>query len=393
MKLIRTLFFTPFFLVFFTSVFGIEADSTIHTDHSYSFRPQLLINYMSIGKTKEPRRKSVENQINYRFQEFSLSGYTPIYEKKYLKTEKKAFEPTLSLLFTGSLSSSRSFFQFVDTKPVLRVSAGIRALYFSGNKNIWMLSLAPFISEESRLLKNSVPRFFGSFLYSRMVNEFVSYRLGLSYSYLFNGGTLLPILGLRVGNYQKVYLNIQIPRDVSLVWNINNKFQVGIFSRVSGGIYRFRIDDEVTRFKDIKGKAVLYRTDLLTGIMLNYSPNSQVYFSFNTGFATRRNINVAFTNELIPVRGHVIDDGVGTPSLFLNFSVAFYFGKPTYNGGYNQLIEQKALNNSMDVGDFNLGNNQLTNDMNKATIKDINKKDLQKLNDQYLDVKDFLFDE
>jgi hypothetical protein len=238
-----------------------------------------------------------------------------------------------------------------------------------------------------------VPRFYGSILYTRMVNEHFSYRLGLTYTYLFNGGTLLPLLGFRVGDYQKVFLNVQIPRDISLIWTINNHWQTGIFTRLSGGIYRFQIDENFTRLQDQTGKAVLYRTDILTGLMLNYSPNSQLYFSLNLGFATKRNLNVAFTNEFIPTRAHVIDDGKAAPAPFFNFSVAINFGKPTYNGAYNHLIEQKAVNNSIDVGDFNFGNNQITNDMNKVGVRDLTKKELKKMNDQYMDVKDFLIDE
>ncbi len=371
--------------------FGLEIDS-VTKPQNYSFRSQLLVNYTSIGQTNR-RTRGTNNQYNYRFQEFSLSGYLPVYEKKYALRSTNTEQASFTLLFTGSISSSRSYFNFASTQPILRLSAGFRALYYTGKKGIWMASLAPFVSEETKLFKNAVPRFFGSILYTRMVNEYFSYRLGISYSYLINGGTLLPILGFRVGDYQKVYLNFQIPRDISLVWTINNHWQTGIFSRVSGGIYRFNIDRKLDKFNNIEGKAVLYRTDLLSGIMLNYSPNSQWYFSLNAGIAHSRNINVAFTNEFIPTKAHVIDNGSASPAPFVNFSMAIYFGKPTYNGAYNHLIEQKAVNNSVDAGDFNLGNNQITNDMNRVGVNDINKKDLKKINDRYMDVKDFLMDE
>ncbi|MFN0049402.1 MAG: hypothetical protein ACKVOU_09785 [Cytophagales bacterium] len=369
-----------------------QSDSIQNGRKNYSFRPQLSLNCTSIGRESE-RARNRNEQFNYRFQEVSLSGYIPIFEKKYKPILKYPELPSLTLLFTGSISNSRSYFKFTDTKPVVRISAGLRALYYSGNKSIWMLSFAPFISEESTLYRNAVPRFFGSILYTRMVNEYFSYRLGISYSYLFNGGTFLPILGIRVGDYQKVFLNIQIPRDISLYWTINSHWQTGIFSRLSGGIYRFKIDENINNFRNIKGNAVLYRSDILTGFLVNYSPNPNLYFSVNTGVAHNRTINIAFTNELIPTRGHVVEDGRASVSPFINFSLAVYFGKPTYNGSYNGLIEQKAVNNSIDAGDFNLGNNQITNDMNKVGIKDINKKELKKLNDQYMDVKDFLFDE
>ena len=368
-----------------------EVDSVSNDEMKYSFRKQLSFNFLSVGQTREPLRNKNTELYQYRFQEIALSGYIPVFEGKYARDQGN--DASLTLLLNGSLSSSRSFFNFSSTKPVTRISLGLRALYYSGGKNIWMVSFSPFLSEEVKLIKNVVPRFFGSVLFTRMVNEYFSYKLGLSYTYLFNGGALLPIVGFRVGDYQKVFLNVQIPRDISLNWTINNHWQTGIFTRLSGGIYRFKVEDKIGRFKDSIGSVVLYRTDILTGFMINYSPSTNFYFSLNAGLAHNRNINIAFSNEFIPIRGHVIDDGRAVNAPFINLSMAIYFGKPTYNGVYNYLVEQKAVNNSLDPGDFNIGINQTTQDMNRVGVKDIIKKDLKTLNNRYLDVKDFLMDE
>lgn len=368
-----------------------SSDSLSQTSVVYTFRPQLTLNLLRINRGRDVSNSGKE-PFRYTFREFSASGYYPVKESKFY-SKNNNYQKSLTILCTGSLSRSVADFSFIETRPIVRLSAGVRILYNSGPKNIWMAGLSPFIAENEGSVRNAIPRFFANILYTRMVSEYFSYRLGLSYTYLFNGGALLPILGFRVGSYKGLFLNFQIPRDISLVWTINNNWQTGIFTRLSGGIYRFR---ESTLSRQIKGdeaNLVFYRTDFLNGIMINYSPNFKYYFSLNAGIAHNRSVNLALTNELIPTKGHIYIDEMAQSAGFVNLSFSVYFGKPTYSGSYNYLIEQKAVNNSFDAGNFNIGGNQITQDMNRVDTRDLRKKDLKNMNDRYLDVKDFLLDE
>jgi hypothetical protein len=99
---ISLLISTVFFGSFCKTAYG--QDSTNVARQNYSFRPQLVVNFVRIGNS-ERRLVRKGNDINYSFQEFSLSGYIPFYEKKYKIKRPEDLAPSLSLLFTGSLSS------------------------------------------------------------------------------------------------------------------------------------------------------------------------------------------------------------------------------------------------------------------------------------------------
>jgi hypothetical protein len=369
------------------------------TSKEFSLRPNLMVNFFTTRQSKD--RNIRNNEYSYNFREITLMGYYPVFEKNFPKkcnAERcdSDFNKNFSLLATGSLSSSKIDFSLYDNiKPVIRLSLGARAIYFDGNKSIFMANFAPFFSESAQSFGNMVPRFFASALYSRAVSEYFSYRLGFTFTYLLNGGTFLPLVGFRIGSYNSVYFNFQIPRDISLNFKISNKVWGGLFTRLSGGIYRFGMDDNKINFlqNNQVNNIALYRQELLTGIMINVAANSNLYFSFNAGFATQRKISGAFSNELIPTKKHFFADVTLKNSLFINVSVSYFFGKPIYNAGYNYLIEQKAINNSIDAGDINTGSNQTTNDMNAVKMRDITKKDIKKLNSNYLDLKDVLLEE
>ena len=380
-------------------------DTAIATSsNGYMMRPNLLINLYTTRNTtnQSPKRQ----EFSYNYQEISVQGYFPVLQKNYLKNTNTAFNPNLALLATGSIAISKANFDFTndtrrtnqieDIKPFTRVSLGLRGIYFDGNKSIFMASFSPFISESGRSFRNIVPRFFASALYSRAVSEYFSYRIGVMFTYLYDGGSILPLVGFRVGDYNKIYFNFQLPRDISLNFRISRSIWGGVFTRLNGGIYRFTTDTPINDFRnDVNTGIVLYRQELLSGLMLNYAVNSNLYFSLNMGISTNRRLSIAQTNELKPIKAH-LDGFVNEllkPTLFLNFSVSYFFGKPTYSSGYNYMIEEKALNNSNDVGDFNIGNNQINNDLNMVKPKDISKKDIKKLNASYLDLKDVMIDE
>jgi hypothetical protein len=405
MKQAYLLFITFSFVVHSYGSIKVCSDTVnIEPDSSKGFimRPNLLVNLYSTRPSGD--RQSKGKDFSYNYKEASIMGYYPIFERNYSKKGNTNYKPNLSVLATGSVAVSQVNLSIINNlQPFTRISAGLRTIYFDGNKSIWMASFSPFISESGSTFKNLVPRFFASALYSRSVSEYFSYRVGFTFTYLLNGGIFLPLIGFRVGDYNKVYFNFQLPKDISLNFRISSKCMIGVFTRLNGGIYRFSTDqplidyvkgDNIKKIKNVSSDAiVLYRTELLTGFMFNYAPNSNLYFSLNAGFATQRSISIAKTNEFIPIRNHILNNEPVRGSLFINLSISYFFGKPTYSGGYNYLIEEKAINNNNDVGDLNIGNNQINNDMNIVKPKDVSKRDIKKLNASYLDLRDLLLDE
>jgi hypothetical protein len=141
------------------------------------------------------------------------------------------------------------------------------------------------------------------------------------------------------------------------------------------------------------------RTDLLSGLMLNYAVSPSFYLSCNAGFVYNRSVDLSRTENFNGKGGGSVFKGSGKTlnienSGFVNFSLTFYFGKPSYVSGFAPLLEMKAVNSTHDAGDLNNSNDAITNDMNQVSENDINKKEARSsLEDNYKDVQDYLMEE
>jgi hypothetical protein len=265
-----------------------------------------------------------------------------------------------------------------------------------------MVNVSPFIAEDNISIKNPKWRMYGDLIYSRVVNKNFSYRLGLSYTYRFGGGGLIPVVGIRIGDYNKHFLSIQFPRNISYNVKLSPKIYVGAFIRPNGGIYRFKLNkpDQTLFQNNIESKnVVMTRTDYLSGLMLNYAATPNIYLSFNTGFVYNRTVELSQNNSFNGKGGNSVFRGTGRTlnienSVFVNLSLTFYFGKPTYSSGFSPLLEMKSLNNTYDAGDLNNSNDATTNDMNQVSDKNITKKEAKtSLEDNYKDIQDYLMEE
>ena len=265
-----------------------------------------------------------------------------------------------------------------------------------------MINVSPFIAEDNISIKNPRLRMFGDVIFSRSVSKDFSYRLGASYTYRFGNGAFVPVLGVRIGDYNKHFLSIQLPRNISFNIKLNPKVYLGAFVRVNGGIYRFTIkDSDNTVFKDgvDNQNIIMTRTDYLSGLSLNVAATSNLYLCLNLGVVTGRTIDLRINEKFSGVGGSSVFKGKGTTlnienSSYFNLSLSYYFGKANYQSAFSPMLEMKALNNNYDAGDLNNANDATTNDMNKVSVDDINKKEARSnLNDNYKDIQDFLMED
>ena len=390
-------------LVACSNIFAQDSKTKV-LDDEFRIRTALNIDFFSTKQVGLIAKSKKLAAVNYGFSEFSLGFYTPVFSLSSKKiADNKTYRSNFTLLATGSFVKSNPTFDFFTTeRHFIRVSGGLRALYFNGNKSLWMANVSPFIAEDNISIKNPKWRMYGDLIYSRVVNKNFSYRLGLSYTYRFGGGGLIPVLGIRIGDYNKHFLSIQFPRNISYNVKLSPKIYIGAFIRPNGGIYRFKLNkpDHSLVQSNIENKnVVMTRTDYLSGLMLNYAATPNIYLSFNTGFVYNRTVELSQNNNFNGKGGNSIFRGTGRTlnienSVFANLSLTFYFGKPTYSTGFSPLIEMKSLNNSYDAGDLNNSNDATTNDMNQVSDKNITKKEAKtSLEDNYKDIQDYLMEE
>ena len=387
----------------FQLVFAQNKKDSVQTFVSdFKLRPLLNLNFYGIREKGLSANSSYLKSITYKFQESNIGAVIPIYTSNFYADSNSKYKSNFSLLGTLSSQKSISTFSFMDPIINVRTTLGLRGIYFNGNKNIWLLNLSPFLAEDRNSYKNGQWRMFGDFVFSRAVSERLSYRLGLSYTYRFGGGRFLPVLGMRIGNYNKGFLMIQIPKNISYTHKIAKKGYLGIYMRPYGGTYRFVMKNADEAFVNPlfnNKNLVLNRTEYLTGLMFNYGIGKNAYLDLGLGATTRRSVMILDNKKMNGRGGRGIFAGTGKVmdilnAGFINVGLTIYFGKPTYYGAYSPLSEITTLNSTYDAGDINNTYNGATNDHNVVDPRDIKSKEAQKeLETNFRDIQDFLGEE
>ena len=373
-------------------------------DDDYKIRTSINLDLFGTKERNLIANSAKLKKVKYSFSEFSLGFYTPLYSYTSSKiADNKLYKSNFTLFATASFVTSSPDFSFYRTdKSFTRISAGLRAWYFNGNKSLWMLNVSPFIAEDNISIKHPQWRMYGDLVYSRVVSKKFSYRLGASYTFRFGKGGFVPVLGVRIGDYDKHFLSIQLPRNISYNVKISPKTYLGAFVRVNGGIYRFSIKSpDQTVFQDNldNQNIIMTRTDYLSGISINTAASPNLYLCFNAGIVSGRTVDLRMNEKFNGNGGASVFKGKGTTlnienSIFLNVSLTYSFGKPTYQSAFSPMLEMKALNNNYDAGDLNNSNDATTNDMNKVSSDDINKKEARSnLEDNYKDIQEYLMEE
>jgi hypothetical protein len=95
------------------------------------------------------------------------------------------------------------------------------------------------LNEDEYTINNPTWRYNASFLYNRMVNKKFKYRIGLTYTYLFGEGNLLPIVGGTYRFNQKNILLVNLPYNITYRHVINSNLSAGLFLKPNGSMNRF----------------------------------------------------------------------------------------------------------------------------------------------------------
>ena len=196
--------------------------------------PRLLLSYSHLGNQKYD-----SNANTFGLGQSSLALNLPLYHSNYTKSEyglKRflfiGFQPSLVL-------SSANFENTALDRKLINFSLGFNGIYFSSIKNLYLLSLRPILNEDEYTINNPIWRYNASFMYSRMVNTKFKYRIGLTYTYLFGEGNLLPIVGGTYRFNQKNILLVNLPYNITYRHVINSNLTAGLFLKPNGSMNRF----------------------------------------------------------------------------------------------------------------------------------------------------------
>lgn len=347
-----------YWLVFITMLSFLNAYSDSLTKGPNRFLNPTL--YFSSYNTTESRPSSNTNYIDgYSFSQNNVGGFMPLYTNSHLRKDSIS-KSTLHVLTTASVVNARLNFNgsgFNNNIEFYRISVGGRVIYNIG-KNVFFATFTPFVSHDAITIQNPTLRWTGSIVYNRTVSELFSYRIGIARSFLLglanpftlNGNIPIPLVGVRIGRLDGVYLNLTFPRFFALNFPMGTKVYGSLFSRPFGAVYNYNNRDSTLA---LKGQEIIFgRSDWISGFSMNYRPHKSVSFFLSTGLATNRYIYFDEKQNFIKDNKSLYRSELNS-SIFLEAGIALRLGKVKSVYNNNVMYDLFDINNLFDPGDLN----------------------------------------
>ncbi|MFI5142070.1 MAG: DUF6268 family outer membrane beta-barrel protein, partial [Bacteroidia bacterium] len=261
---------------------------TIFSDY-YSTPQKNLDQRFRKGSEDLAIRKHLEN---YQYSQLVGGFYFPIVTKDYNHADGST--GNFHLLGTGSYMMAMPRFGGTSNHNLLKASLGIRGIYNSGKKGIWFVDLTPFMSTDLSAHSSTVYRWASTILYDYMANPSLSFRFGITRTYLLGNRYHLPYLGVRIGRLDKSYLSIQFPRNVTFSFPMSKYLRGSVYFKPMGGVFNMANNDSI--YPKSKDNTIFYgRYELISGFRLDANLNKHVSVFASAGFTGVKSL--AFYSE------------------------------------------------------------------------------------------------
>ncbi|NVN94161.1 MAG: hypothetical protein HXX18_02635 [Bacteroidetes bacterium] len=260
----------------------------------------------------------------YGSNDFGISFIIPVYKHLFVNKENKSGFYNLSLLNSNNLIFSK--IDFLDkNNTLLNLNLGIKGVYFSGNKNLWLSKITLNFFEDEYSISAPHPKFSGTFIFDRIVNRNFSYHLGLTYRYSFGIASFLPVAGLKYGITDRWKLLLSLPFYSCIQYKVNKQLQLSTKIRPTGTLSYytnksklFGQSQEILLFRK---RANTFSLDAL------YKLNSSISILGEVGREANRKIY--FSNLRTEINKEPINYFMSriNSTWFINFGFAFKLGK------------------------------------------------------------------
>jgi hypothetical protein len=318
---------------------------------------------------------------DYRYLQSVWSFYAPLYTKATFSADSTSLN-TFHLLATfNSVIDRPEFSGLSEQHRLYKTGVGLRAIAGLGKNLVLFADATPMIfGDASDRANTRVLRLGATLAANFLVNPGLSFRFGVTRSFLFGNKNFLPMIGMRIGKLDGlVYLNIQLPRTVSLHIQPTEKFAFSIYSRTQGGLYNFSNKDSIYLGND--DVIQFGQTGIANGIRFDFRPGPNFNFFASGGFAVRNRIwFYSYTynraNDLRPLAPFYEAKPQGT--IFVHVGLTWRFGKSKNAQGNYLMYEIYDMNNSSDPSDNNTmpGNEDIrrsakAKEMHKVKLEDV----------------------
>ncbi|MDP1744301.1 MAG: hypothetical protein Q8L90_01915, partial [Bacteroidota bacterium] len=275
-----------------------DSTKTVNPPVHY-FNKTIYLDFYSTGK----RDLDTINQVSRHLGSYQLSqssiGYNfpmvtrDIYNKDSTKISN------LHFLFTGNYASMKLNFEGISKHDLTKLSLGCRGFYSNGKKSIFFVEVSPFVTRDKGYGYTRTLRLATTMLYNYTANEYFSFRVGVTRSFLWGNRYQLPYVGIRVGKLDKVNFSVQFPRGMTFCVPFGKYIKTSIYTKPQGGLYTFANSDSL-KIGNITENNKLYfgRYEFLSGLRLDVQPSKFFNFYLSTGFTTKNKVAFYPTNKV-----------------------------------------------------------------------------------------------
>ena len=341
-----------------------------HVPHRY-FRPTVYTNGyttpQSIVKTKPG------NEF-YSYSHFNSGYLLPVFTDSWFRNDGVTLS-NFHILMSGNMNRAFADYSAISLPySFYKVSVGARAIYNTGNKNIWFVNVSPFFSQDDKTFGKPVLHYSTLLVFNRTVSRNFSYRLGYDRTYILGGKKVdFPLLGIRIGPLDGAYISIQFPQYAAFNFPMGEKFRGALFVRPSGSMFNF------SEFNGRHDVIQFRRYEFLYGYMMSYRASRNLGLNLGSGFC--RNRNISFSDEgksktLIPNAQPV------SSSLFFTAGITVRFGRSISIHNNLNMYDAFDLNYSLDAdNNESMSNNDIPSSKDRV-IKNIQYRDIMDLLDE-----------
>ncbi|HKC67705.1 MAG TPA: hypothetical protein VKG26_05710 [Bacteroidia bacterium] len=317
---------------------------------------------------------------SYQYSQLVGGFYFPIITRDYSHTDGST--GNFHLLGTGSYMMAMPRFGGISNHNLLKASIGVRGIYNSGKKGIWFVDITPFMSTDLSAHSNTVYRWASTVLYDYMASPSLSFRFGVTRTFILGNRLQLPYFGMRIGRLDKSYLSIQFPRNVTFSFPMSKYLRGSVYFKPMGGLFNMANNDSI--YPTSKDNTIIYgRYELINGFRLDANFNRYISLFVSTGYTGVKYLAFFPEDEDKRTKFALTDFYHEKISRGLFFNIGFTLrigkAKSIYNN-YN-LYETFNLNSTIDVGDnnTNTGDGNIPNAQKNKVQSNLKIKDVQDL--------------
>ncbi len=273
----------------------------------------------------------------YASNEFSIGLNIPIYTHLFKNKEGKTGFSNLDLQNNNTIIVPD--IEFLNkSNTLLNLNLGIRCVYFTGNKNLWLSRMSLNFFEDEYSISRPHPRFTGILLYYRIVNHNFSYHVGLANRYSFGIASVLPVVGLKYGISDQWKLLLTLPFEGSIQYKVNNKLLIAGKIHPSGAISYYT--NQSMMFGQLSGRMLFRKKSTAFSLDAMYKLNTSVTLKASIGREVNQKIFFSeVRTDINKEPSNYFVSGIN-PSWFINIGFTFKLGKkPKLSAMDNESID------------------------------------------------------